>query len=462
MFWRLFTRRQRSAPEVGHKANRPVHHAQPAPPALDDCTFSVLDVETTGLFPRAHDRIVEIAVIRVGPDGRPLDEFATLINPERDLGPTHIHGITGREVLGAPRFGDIAGDVATRLADNVLVAHNARFDLDFLQAEFRRIGYAIPSLPTLCTMRLAQTVDPSSPSYRLAALCERFGVPLEGAHSALGDARATAGLLRTLLAKARTNRWRNLADLGCTVQSAPLHAWPQLGVSGLVHTRQHAASASAEPSYLARLVDRLPTVPVHHDPETLEYVDLLNRVLEDRRVTQEEAEGLLDVGTRWGLAAEHVRMVHHSYLDALVSVAVEDGVITEAERRDLQRVAELLGYDASHLDTLIRSAQLTMASRSGGERTQAPSLRQSLAGLSVCFTGELRCMFGGEPISRDRAEQLATEAGLTVKRSVSKSLDLLVVADPYSLSGKAQEARKYGIRIMAEEVFWRTLGIDVH
>jgi NAD-dependent DNA ligase len=67
----------------------------------------------------------------------------------------------------------------------------------------------------------------------------------------------------------------------------------------------------------------------------------------------------------------------------------------------------------------------------------------------------------GDRVTRELAEKLAAEAGLTVQATVTKRLDLLVVADPDTQSGKAKKARQYGVRIMAEAAFWRALGIAV-
>lgn len=92
---------------------------------LDDTEFAVVDVETTGLFPERHDRIIEIAIVRVDSRGETIDEYVTLVNPLRDIGPTHIHGITARDVCNAPDFSEIGGDVMHRLAGSVFVGHNA-------------------------------------------------------------------------------------------------------------------------------------------------------------------------------------------------------------------------------------------------------------------------------------------------------------------------------------------------
>ena len=205
-------------------------------PQLSECTFAVVDVETTGFFARANDRIVEIAVVRVDARGHVLDEFVTLVDPERDVGATHVHGIETDDVRGAPLFADIAGDVVARLAGSVFVAHNVRFDLAFVEAEFHRIGHPIPAPAQLCTIELARRMRSAPRSYKLADVCGHFGVTLEDAHSALGDARATARLLNQFLQRPEARPWRTLADLGCAAPPDP-NAWPRLPVGGRLLTR---------------------------------------------------------------------------------------------------------------------------------------------------------------------------------------------------------------------------------
>jgi TerB-C domain/Tellurite resistance protein TerB/BRCA1 C Terminus (BRCT) domain len=84
-----------------------------------------------------------------------------------------------------------------------------------------------------------------------------------------------------------------------------------------------------------------------------------------------------------------------------------------------------------------------------------------LAGQTVCFTGALTCHHDGELMTRQKATDLATDAGLTVLPRVTKKLDLLVMADPDSMSGKAKQAREYGVRLIAETAFWEMIGIEV-
>jgi NAD-dependent DNA ligase len=84
-----------------------------------------------------------------------------------------------------------------------------------------------------------------------------------------------------------------------------------------------------------------------------------------------------------------------------------------------------------------------------------------LLGQSVCFTGEPICKYEGQPVTREMAQALVEQAGVSFAPRVTKKLDMLVVADPNSMSGKARQAREYGVRIVAETGFWSMVGIEV-
>ncbi len=165
--------------------------------------FAVVDVETTGFAPE-RERIVEVAVVVLDADGRETDAFCTLLDPGRDPGPTHVHGIEAAMLAGAPTFAEVRPFVADRCSGRVLVGHNVdRFDLAFLRAECRRAGgdAAVPGrLPTLDTLPVAQAHLPLPGKARLVDCCDHFGLVWADHHSALGDARATAALLAALRA----------------------------------------------------------------------------------------------------------------------------------------------------------------------------------------------------------------------------------------------------------------------
>jgi DNA polymerase-3 subunit epsilon len=415
--------------------------------------IGVIDVETTGLKPYRNDRVVELAALIIHPDGTVLRKFVTLLNPDRDLGPTCIHGLSARDTLVAPRFSEIAGALLEVFDGCVAVAgHNVRFDHSFLAAEFGRLGYSFPDGPLLCTMRLAGGGN-------LPCACSDYGIAVEGdAHTAWHDARATAQLLVTLL--------KDAPRLAAEISGWPPIVWPDVPRSpARLVTRDDSRRREAEPPiYIQRLLTRvLPdTLPDDENSAMLAYTDLLTRVLEDRRIDDEEGEALLELATRWGMPANQIRQVNRDYLLRLAEAALADGVLADSERRDLGQVASLLGIDSRDLAESLETAAHELAEGRNQPPLAVTALSiEDLAGKRVCFTGESRCRLSGESISREMAAELAARRGMIVAESVTKKLDLLVVADPFTQSGKATKARRYQIRIIHESVFWRALGLEV-
>jgi len=421
---------------------------------LGNTPIAVLDTETTGIYPGGHDRIIEIALLRFRPDtGQVEDEYATLINPKRDIGRADIHGIAAGDLLHAPEFGDVAGDIGHRLHGAILAGHNVRFDLGFLRAEYGRLGLELPQFPTLCTLHLAYKLE-RSPSRNLSACCGAAGVEHRNPHTAMGDAHACLGLLGRYLERARGCR---LSDLGCESEELPGPDWLSLPPAGRAVPRDQAAYLRAsERSYLSRLVARLPGTEGSSVREA-EYLCLVDRVLEDRALTREEAESLWAAAQAWGMGQNDVNGAHQAYVWALARQAKADGVVTDLEHRDLATVCELLGVDPETLGQLLDAPTPAIP---GPQGAQEPT-PGALAGKTVCFTGELLGTIKGARVTRDMAEGYARQAGMLVQGGVTKSLDILVVADPDTQSGKAKKAREYGTRIMAEAAFWKAIGANV-
>ncbi|MEU0592198.1 TerD family protein [Streptomyces ardesiacus] len=163
--------------------------------------WALVDVETSGLVPR-RDRVLSLAVVTLGPDGRQTGEFSTLLDPGCDPGPVHVHGLTADRLRGAPVFEQVAERVGALLEGRVLVAHNAQFDYDFLAHEFARARLRLPVARRLCTLALNRRVDPPTDDLRLGTLAEHYGVPQLKAHDALDDTRVLAGVLRASLHQA--------------------------------------------------------------------------------------------------------------------------------------------------------------------------------------------------------------------------------------------------------------------
>lgn len=160
-------------------------------------SVAFVDLETTGTSAVA-DRVTEVGIVRVD-DGARVREWSTLVDPECSIPPgvQALTGITNAMVASAPTFGEIADEVAERLAGCVFVAHNARFDYGFLKQEFGRLRRTFQA-KVLCTVKLSRRLYPDVRSHNLDALIERHRLPVGDRHRALGDARALFALVRAI------------------------------------------------------------------------------------------------------------------------------------------------------------------------------------------------------------------------------------------------------------------------
>ena len=183
-------------------------------PLLDTCAFAVVDVETTGVRAGYGDRITEIAVAVVHGERREI-VFESLVNPERPIPRAicAITNITNEMVRYAPRFSEVTERLLAALAGRVFVAHNARFDWNFVSAELRRSRDLTLDGTRFCTVRLARRLVKGVRSCGLDNLCRFFGFQNAARHRAAGDALVTAELLGRLLALAREEGARTLQDL---------------------------------------------------------------------------------------------------------------------------------------------------------------------------------------------------------------------------------------------------------
>jgi len=190
---------------------------------FQEIPFLVVDVETTGTSALGADRLTEVAAVLVH-NGRVSDAFSSLVNPGRPISGfiTDLTGIDDAMVRNAPRFEEIAGELASHLAGRVFVAHNAQFDWGFLSAEFARVTSSpLDELPAakLCTVRLARRLLSFLPRRNLDAVAHHYGVPIDGRHRALGDARATAQVLLGLLKDAVKRDVHTWGDLDTLMQA---------------------------------------------------------------------------------------------------------------------------------------------------------------------------------------------------------------------------------------------------
>ena len=380
--------------------------------------YAVIDCETTGLG--RYDRIVEICVVTLDPlTWEPIDEYDTLINPQRDVGPVGIHGITASMVEAAPSFHEIAATLSRRLHGAILIAHNLSFDTRMLKCEFQRLGIPFDPGSGFCTLRAT--------GEKLIAACHRWGIALKFQHRALADARATAALAREVR--------EILTDKIPDPEPTTLGSVPQpLQVRTL---RRESFEAPA--SKLTRVVS------LAHYPSTdevlLQYLDALDWVLDDRHIDDKEHAALEEVASTLGLSPEQRHEAHRSYLASIIAAAERDSIITQAEQRLISQIAEIL----------------TITDVPIPQVTQLPETSGLHNGMRVCFTGE--AIVAGESVSRSFLEGIAAQAGMQPVGSVTKKgCDLLVAADPSTQSGKAATARRYDLPVMAAVNFLQEIG----
>jgi len=168
---------------------------------LTDLVYTVFDTETTGLNPAQGDEIIQIGAARIVNNKLLRQEcFEQLVDPQRSIPAASIpiHGIQPEMVQGQPTIDQVLPAFHAFAQDTVLVAHNAAFDMRFLQLKEQRTG-AVFDQPVLDTLLLSAVVHPNQDSHRLEALAERFNVTIIGRHTAMGDAMVTAEVFLKLI-----------------------------------------------------------------------------------------------------------------------------------------------------------------------------------------------------------------------------------------------------------------------
>jgi DNA polymerase-3 subunit epsilon len=192
----------------------------------------VLDTETTGLEPELGHRIIEIGCVELVNRRATGRTFHKYLNPERaiDEGALAVHGISGADLEGKPKFAQIVEELVLFIGGAELVIHNAAFDVAFLDAEFARIQGQLRTVATLCgvldTLALARSMHPGQRN-NLDALCKRYSIDnsRREVHGALLDARILADAYLAMtggqaaLALAETTGYGSAAEGGRTVRA---------------------------------------------------------------------------------------------------------------------------------------------------------------------------------------------------------------------------------------------------
>ena len=270
----------------------------------------------------------------------------------------------------------------------------------------------------------ASACVPSATGAKLSIACARFGIALNLEHRALTDARATVELMRKCAASGRPDA--RAATVG--------------QVSGIPNPRTLRREARGEGvSDLVRIVSH--AYYPYSDEVLLQYLDALDRTLDDRRIDGAEYAELVSLANRLRISPEQRTEAHRAYVASIIAAARRDDIVTEAERQLIKHVADAL-----------KVPDVVMP-----EVTDLPAASSLQQGMRVCFTGTMTV--SREPIARSALERLAACAGLQPVRSVTrKGCDVLVAADVSTWSGKARKAHSYGIPVISVAGFLEQVG----
>jgi DNA polymerase-3 subunit epsilon len=386
----------------------------------NDLEYVAFDVETTGF--NKTDRIVEIGFV-IFKNGQMLEEWSTLLNPQRDVGKSNIHGITASMVSAAPLFEEVVNDIFRIIDGRVLVAHQFSFDARMLAQELNRLDAEGDLGKGFCTLIASRNLLPGTAD-SLAATCEALGIPSIDAHSALGDARMTMQIFQQLL------------EDGQEVIPASVDYDKSFNPARVL---QREAFKREQDDAIDRIKAFTKKVPFPTSEEKfVAYLLLLNMAMQDLVISKEEEAELNHWAEDLGVSASEVKKLHQGYLDSFIQAALRDGVITLQEREMIELVAGALHLPVEIPDTpqLIKANEDSLS-----------------VGKRVCFTGEA-FGFSGNTINRSDLEALAAKVGLhPVKDVTKKGCDILVAADEATMSGKAKKAKEWGIPVISVEKF---------
>jgi DNA polymerase-3 subunit epsilon len=306
---------------------------------IRDTPVAIIDFETTGLN-AGVDRVVEVSVVRVEPGQKPELVLDTLVNPERRMAATDIHGITEEDVAGAPRFEEIAGNLVKGLYDCIIAAYNVYFDIGFLEYELGKAGLKY-SPPYLCLMYLRPMIGLGS-RCSLDDACRFHCIEYSKKHRASADALAGARLWNLYLEAIKDRKVRTFKELATLKSYKFIQSFERdplvPPVADNLKSTKRLKSRRIPVEVVEAVAPVLSRQDVHHS-----YWEALKTVLSDLEVAKEEIAYLTKKKQELGLAPEEVRSLHARAFADLISQCVEDKELSDDECSKLRRLHQCLG-----------------------------------------------------------------------------------------------------------------------
>jgi DNA polymerase-3 subunit epsilon len=415
--------------------------------------FVVFDIETTGLSPTS-DRMIEIGLIRTDNLGNPLAYWSSLINPKQPVGATEIHGLSDKDVQGAPTFDELFDQIRSRIHGQALSAHNAQFDIAFLRVEFARAGWDLPQVPVLCTMQESRHFIPGLSKRRLQDCVGALGIEQEVEHRALSDASLTTALVNFYL-NGPTNKRRS-QDLAEMPGIAGAITWPEsktfptISNSGLAK-QQRAIKRPSTSELLKTISSTMPEDLLGDDAplSDLTYAQVLLEAMEDGEVTKEETSSLADLAESLHISSTRQDEIHTKLMSTLAQEAWRDGVVSKTEQSEIIDMGNALGFTDSDSKRFMREVEELRASRIGARAKALPADWSYGQPLHV---GDRVVITGCYDVGRDELETKSRMMGIRITGSVSGKT-VLLVSDGTINGNKDADAARLGIRSITPDIY---------
>lgn len=302
---------------------------------IKETPISIVDLETTGLYP-GGDRVIELAVVRIEPNEKPRLVLDTLINPNRQVAATEIHGITDSDVADAPHFEEVAGNIASAISDSVFASYNVYFDIKFLQEELSRVGVS-KELPHMCLMYLRPMLGIGR-RCSLGDACEAHGIHQDSCHQAAADALMGSQLWEQyvdVLGSKRVNTFEDLANLKSykfvrSFSESPLSKSAAAKLRICTHLKSRRAPVSSK--------ERTIIAPKEISPTT-EYWDALTAALADFSLSKDEVEYLKAKQQSLRPSDQQIRWLHARAFSSLLAAISQDHAISADEVEALSNIS---------------------------------------------------------------------------------------------------------------------------
>ncbi|MHC4777573.1 MAG: 3'-5' exonuclease [Planctomycetota bacterium] len=305
--------------------------------------ISIFTFATTGLSP-GGDRVVEVSVLRSDPGIEPRIVFDTLVNPNRSVAGTEIHGITDFDVEDAPTFDEIAGEFLKAISDSVVAAYNVFFEIRFLETELRNLKiHKLP--PHFCLMNLKPMLGLGK-KQSFESACREFGIDDSVRSVSAQETIARGELLRYYLEVLKEKNLRKFSDLLKLEEFDFLKSFSnppfkvsealQFGNSGRLKSR-FFESAGGEEIELLTIEE-----PEDDQKHLMTYWDALKTALADLIIDPEEFDYLSELKRDLGLPDERIRVLHARAFVSLINEYIDDQWLDDDERLNLQRLHHCL------------------------------------------------------------------------------------------------------------------------